>query len=119
MKMKMKIENIDNTLEEIQEVGDQMRVINEAIAQPVGAFAGARPGGPPAPAPAPACHKFATSAIARPLLGPAGARTVRVLPLWLAKEEGRGRCCARARAPCCGRGCGGGGSVARVTPCCL
>lgn len=35
----MKIENIDSTLEEIQEVGDQMRVINEAIAQPVGVFA--------------------------------------------------------------------------------
>ncbi|KIY99780.1 hypothetical protein MNEG_8182 [Monoraphidium neglectum] len=32
----MKIENIDNTLEEIQEVGDQMRAINEAVAQPVG-----------------------------------------------------------------------------------
>jgi hypothetical protein len=29
----MKIENIDNTLEEIQEVGDQMRAINEAVAQ--------------------------------------------------------------------------------------
>jgi hypothetical protein len=35
----MKIENIDTTLEEISEVGDQMRVINEAIAQPVGVFA--------------------------------------------------------------------------------
>jgi hypothetical protein len=32
----MKIENIDTTLEEIQEVGEQMRVINEAISQPVG-----------------------------------------------------------------------------------
>ncbi|WIA19295.1 hypothetical protein OEZ86_005643 [Tetradesmus obliquus] len=35
----MKIENIDSTLEEIQEVGEQMRVINEAISQPVGGFA--------------------------------------------------------------------------------
>lgn len=35
----MKIENIDNTLEEIQEVGEQMRMINEAIGQPVGVFA--------------------------------------------------------------------------------
>eukprot|EP00877_Chromochloris_zofingiensis_P009762 jgi/Chrzof1/5039/Cz15g09150.t1 len=35
----MKIENIDNTLEEIQEVGEQMRVINEAVGQPVGMFA--------------------------------------------------------------------------------
>ncbi|KAF8058880.1 VPS32.1 [Scenedesmus sp. PABB004] len=35
----MKIENIDTTLEEIQEVGEQMRVINEAISQPVGGFA--------------------------------------------------------------------------------
>jgi hypothetical protein len=35
----MKIENIDNTLEEIQEVGEQMRMINEAIGQPVGMFA--------------------------------------------------------------------------------
>eukprot|EP00775_Hariotina_reticulata_P002877 gene2877-3167_t len=34
----MKIENIDTTLEEIQEVGEQMRVINEAISQPVGGF---------------------------------------------------------------------------------
>ncbi|KAI8475511.1 MAG: component of the ESCRT-III complex [Monoraphidium minutum] len=34
----MKIENIDNTLEEIQEVGEQMRAINEAVAQPVGLF---------------------------------------------------------------------------------
>eukprot|EP00879_Flechtneria_rotunda_P001661 GHRR01001821.1.p1 GENE.GHRR01001821.1~~GHRR01001821.1.p1 ORF type:complete len:237 (+),score=108.63 GHRR01001821.1:299-1009(+) len=34
----MKIENIDSTLEEIQEVGEQMRVINEAISQPVGGF---------------------------------------------------------------------------------
>lgn len=29
----MKIENIDTTLEEIQEVGDQMRAINEAVSQ--------------------------------------------------------------------------------------
>lgn len=35
----MKIENIDTTLEEIQDLGDQMRQINEAIAQPVGTFA--------------------------------------------------------------------------------
>lgn len=34
----MKIENIDTTLEEIQEVGEQMRVINKAISQPVGGF---------------------------------------------------------------------------------
>jgi predicted enzyme related to lactoylglutathione lyase len=35
----MKIENIDATLEEIQDLGDQMRQINEAVAQPVGMFA--------------------------------------------------------------------------------
>jgi hypothetical protein len=29
----MKIENIDTTLEEIQDLGDQMRQINEAVAQ--------------------------------------------------------------------------------------
>ena len=34
----MKIENIDATLEEIQDLGDQMRQINEAVAQPVGMF---------------------------------------------------------------------------------
>ncbi|KIY99172.1 hypothetical protein MNEG_8788 [Monoraphidium neglectum] len=34
----MKIDKIDNTLEEIQEVGEQMRAINEAVAQPVGLF---------------------------------------------------------------------------------
>lgn len=33
IKQEMKIENIDNTLEEIQEVGEQMRAINEAVAQ--------------------------------------------------------------------------------------
>ncbi|GBF94732.1 hypothetical protein Rsub_07615 [Raphidocelis subcapitata] len=35
----MKIENIDTTLEEIQDLGDQMRQVNEAVAQPVGLFA--------------------------------------------------------------------------------
>jgi len=35
----MKIDSIDNTLEEISEVGEQMRQINEAIGQPVGVFA--------------------------------------------------------------------------------
>ena len=34
----MKIENIDATLEEIQDLGDQMRQVNEAVAQPVGMF---------------------------------------------------------------------------------
>jgi uncharacterized protein YoxC len=29
----MKIENIDTTLEEIQDLGDQMRQVNEAVAQ--------------------------------------------------------------------------------------
>jgi uncharacterized protein YoxC len=29
----MKIDNIDATLEEIQDLGDQMRQINEAVAQ--------------------------------------------------------------------------------------
>jgi hypothetical protein len=43
----MKIDNIDNTLEEIQELGDQMRQINEAVAQvgrPQPAEGGAREG---------------------------------------------------------------------------
>jgi hypothetical protein len=93
----MKIENIDTTLEEIQDLGDQMRQVNEAVAQ-VGLESMACVGGggklhryavviPSKPQPQPHPNLTSSQPATHPIIQPPNRPTIQPVGLFADMDE--------------------------------